>query len=370
MKALIARIKDLLTHPLTLIFAAWLATILSRLIKHGDVYGLNYNLFQPDGALYHAFTLHLQGNSWADSARSVNQFFQGQIGTSYLGQTIEPNIQSVILTRPLLSILSVPFVFLLGQVGMLVVPSISFLVLGLVIYRIGTKTDRPFLAVFLYFTLTLSSSVNRWLVSDLTDGLLVAIIAMIYLLIFRSQTRVLFILLVVLALITRPSGPVLIALLAPFAFINRKLALFVGITLSILGTLLLSFVSPEAAGTQTSGTYTVYQRVQDFALHGLKVLVVEFGQLFVMDRVLFVFIVLSTFTAIFTWKNVYSKSYLSLFVACFAMGAWNGALGVNFRYQLPLTISGALVILMNSSVIENQAHKLLQTRSQRKIVKG
>ena len=344
---------------MVLISAVWLAALVSRLIMHGDVYGLNYNLFQPDGALYHAYTLHLQGNSWPESARLVNQFFVDRIGASYLGNTIAPEVQMVIITRPLLSILSVPFVFLFGQFGMLVVPALSYLFIGVALYLFGMKVNRPYLAVVLYFALTLSTSVNRWMVSDLTDGLLVAMIAMIYLLIIHSKTRILSVF-VFLALLTRPSGPLLAALLLPFAVAHRKIAIYVSIALSVFGTVALTFISPEAAGAQTTGPYTVYQRMQDFALHGVKVLVVEFGQLFVMDRILFVFIVLSTIVALLTWKDVYSQSHLALFVASFAMGAWNGALGVNFRYQLPMVIAGALVILINSGEIEIRTRKLLK----------
>ena len=354
------KIRWLIIHPMSLIFAAWLAAIVSRLIKNGDVYGLDYNLFQPDGALYHAYVLHLQGNSWSESAKLVNQFFVNQIGVSYLGETIAPAVQMVIFTRPLLSILSLPFVFLFGQFGMLVIPALSFLAVGGVLYLVGKKFNRPYLAVLLFFALTLSTSVNRWMVSDLTDGLLVAIVSIIYLLIIFSRTKILLPVFVILALLTRPSGPLLVALLLPFAFAHRKATLYIGIVLSVLGTFALAFVSPEAAGTQTTGSYTVYQRIQDFALHGIKVLVVEFGQLFVMDRILFVFIVLSTIVALLTWKNVYSQSYLSLLIASFAMGAWNGALGVNFRYQLPTIIAGALIILINSGEIEIQTRKLLK----------
>ena len=366
MNTLTTRIKSSLLHPLTLIFIAWFAALISRLIKHGDVYGLNYNLFQPDGALYHALTVHLQGNSWGDSARLVNQFFQREIGTSYLGENIEPRIQTILLTRPLLSILSLPFVFLFGQFGMLVIPALSFLIIGIVIYAVGVKVGRPYLAVFIFFILTLSTSVGRWMVSDLTDGLLVALISILYLLIFRTQTKLPFILITALALLVRPSGPVLVAIMIPFAIAYKRIAIYFGIVISILGTVVLAIVSPDAAGTQTTGDYTVYQRIQDFALHGIKVFVVEFGQLFVMDRVLFIFIVLSTATAVLTWTNVYSKSYLALFITCFAMGAWNGALGVNFRYQLPLTIAAAIVILTNSNVIESQGRKLLRSPSQTK----
>ena len=355
--------KRLLIHPISLIFAAWLAAVMSRLIKNGDVYGLNYNLFQPDGALYHAYTLHLQGKSWLESARFVNQFFVEQIGTSYLGETIAPATQKMIFTRPLLSILSFPFVFIFGQFGMLVVPALSFLAIGGVLYLIGKKVNRPYLAALLFFILTLSTSVNRWMISNLTDGLLVAVIAMIYLLLVYSKTRILFLVLIVLALLTRPSGPLLVALLFPFAIAGRKAALFIGMSLSVLGTFALAFISPEAAGTQTSGSYTVYQRIQDFALHGVKVLVVEFGQLFVIDRILFVYIVLSTIVALFTWKVVYSQSYILLLFASFAMGAWNGALGVNFRYQLPLIVAGAIVVIFSADDLKTRMSKLLRTQN-------
>jgi hypothetical protein len=355
--------------PVVLVVVAWLSALLSRIVKHGTSYGLNYNLLQPDGALYHALTLRILGNSWTESNAMVNHYFHNRIGTTYLSGVFDRSTEFVILTRPLYSLLSAPFVLLFGQTGMFVIPAISFLVLGLVIYAVGVRIHKPYLAVFLYFSLTVSSSVNRWMVSDLTDGLLLAIISIIYLLILNNRTKMLFIFIVTLALLTRPSGPVLVALLTPFALAYRKFSFYFGIAMSVFGTLLLAVISPEAAGTQTSGTYTVYQRLQDFSIHGVKVVIVEFGQLFVMDRVLFVFIVLSTVTAITTWKNVYSRSYLSLFVVCFAMGAWNGALGVNFRYQLPLTIAGAFVLLINSGVIESRVNKLLQNQHRKKIIK-
>jgi putative Ca2+/H+ antiporter (TMEM165/GDT1 family) len=241
---------------------------------------------------------------------------------------------------------------------MLVIPALSYLLVGMALYMVGQKIGKPFLAAFLYFVLTLSTSVNRWMVSDLTDGLLVAIISLIYLSVFYSRLKTPLIVFITLALLTRPSGPLLVALLLPFALAYRRISIYLGIAISVFGTLILAYVSPEAAGTQTSGEYTVYQRIQDFALHGIKVLVVEFGQLFVMDRILFVFIVVAIATALLTWKNVYSRSFLALLVACFAMGAWNGALGVNFRYQLPLIFAAALVIIFSVDDLKDQLRRL------------
>ena len=362
MNPVLVAIRRVALHPLNLIVITWLAAVLSRLVKHGAVYGLNYNLFQPDGALYHAYTLHLQGYSWEESARLVNIFFRERIGTSYLGETIAPTVQNVIFTRPLLSLMSLPFVVLFGQYGMLAIPIISFLVIGIVLLKIGEKVRKPYIAVFLFFVLSLSTSVNRWMISDLTDGLLVALIAIIYLLIYNRNMKALLVVFVMLALLTRPSGPLLVALLLPFTLAFRKISLYIAIFLSVFGTVALAFISPEAAGTQTSGEYTVYQRIQDFAIHAAKVVVVEFGQLFVMDRVLFVFIATAILIAVLTLRSVYSQSFLALVTACFAMGAWNGALGVNFRYQLPLIFAGAFVILMHFDEIEIRIRKLAQTQ--------
>jgi hypothetical protein len=366
MKPILARARKVALHPLTLIIISWFAAVVSRFIKNGEVFGLNYNLFQPDGALYHAYTLHLQGYSWEESVRLVNAFFREQIGTSYLGQTITPIVQNVIFTRPLLSLMSLPFVFLFGQHGMLAIPIVSYLVIGIILFKIGEKVGKPYIAVCLFFALSLSTSVNRWMISDLTDALLVALIAIIYFLMFSANLKALPVFIVVLALLTRPSGPLLIALLLPFAFAYRRISLYIAILLSVFGTLALAFISPEAAGTQTTGEYTVYQRIQDFSVHAIKVVVVEFGQLFVMDRVLFVFTVVAILIATLTLWSTYSQSFLALVIACFAMGAWNGALGVNFRYQLPLIIAGAIVILMHFDEIGNRVRKLAQTQIQKK----
>jgi hypothetical protein len=365
MNPILTAIRRFALHPLNLIVVIWVAAVLSRLIKNGTVYGLNYNLFQPDGALYHAYTLHLQGYSWEESARLVNMFFREQIGISYLGQTIAPTVQNVIFTRPLLSLMSLPFVFLFGQYGMLAIPILSFLTIGIVLLKIGEKVAKPYIAVTIFFVLSLSTSINRWMISDLTDGLLVALIAITYFLIYNSHMNASLVVVVLLALLTRPSGPLLVALLLPFALANRKISLYIAILLSVCGTVALTIISPEAAGTQTSGEYTVDQRIQDFTIHAVKVVVVEFGQLFVMDRVLFFFIGTAMIIAILTLRNAYSQSFLALVIACFAMGAWNGALGVNFRYQLPLIFAGAFVILIHFDEIENRVSKLAQTQIQK-----
>jgi hypothetical protein len=360
----VTKTRIVLLHPITWITLIWLSAVVSRLIKHGDVYGLNYGLFHPDGALYHAFTLWLQGNSWDVATLKVNTFFFEQTGTSYLGTSIDSATQRVIQTRPLFSFLSLPFVFAFGQMGMLAIPILSLLVVGLVLYSIGVKVERPYLAVVIYLVLSLSTSVTRWMVADLTDSLLVAIVALIYWSLTRENPKRVFVILVFLALLTRPSGPLIIAALIPFIRTFRTIWTFAAIGISAFGTILLALYSPEAAGAQTSGDYTVINRVQDFALHLVKVVIVEFGQLFVMDRILFLFLITVLGVATITWRQKYSQSFLLLLGTSFLMGAWNGALGVNFRYELPSLVAGAIVLIFSASELGVRLRMLLRTPSQ------
>ena len=367
-KMRISRIASILVHPIFLILLIWLVAVSSRFIKNGEVYGLNYLLFQPDGALYQAFTVKLQGGTWSESAAKVNEFYESKVGIGYLGSSIDPVVQKVIFGRPLLSILSVPFVAILGQYGMLAIPVLSYLVLGLVIYAIGRSFKAEYYAVVIFLMLSLSTSVNRWMVSNLTDGLLVGLLSVICLLLVRNNLRLYLIPLVILALLTRPSGPVIFAFLLPFIFASKyqfkKVWIAISLVLSISGTLGLALFSPESAGTQTSGEYTVFDRISDFFVHALKVVVVEAGQLIVMDRVLFIFLLITLLVAIRTWKSPWSQSFFLVFLITLAMGSWNGALGVNFRYQLPVIVPASVVLLSNLDLLQRGWRKLTQTQGQ------
>jgi hypothetical protein len=154
------------------------------------------------------------------------------------------------------------------------------------------------------------------------------------------------------------------ALLIPFLFTAKKFWVAVAMGLSIVGTIGLAIYSPESTGTQTSGEYTVVNRIGDFLIHIIKVVVVEIGQLIVMDRVLFVFLIVASSIALYTWRSTWSQSYLLVLAVTFAMGGWNGALGVNFRYQLPVIVPAVVVLLTNYSLLISEMRKLLNSRTQ------
>jgi hypothetical protein len=72
---------------------------------------------------------------------------------------------------------------------------------------------------------------------------------------------------------------------------------------------------------------------------------IEIAQLAVLDRVLLLVIILSVYFAFTNRQKDSSMYFLAVFLGVWALGAINGTLGVNFRYQLPVIIFGAWVLL-------------------------
>jgi hypothetical protein len=86
-------------------------------------------------------------------------------------------------------------------------------------------------------------------------------------------------------------------------------------------------------------------QISSVPVNFLSLLVVEFGQLAVMDRVLFYFMLFSFIAALLNYRDSWSFVYLCVAVASFLLSAWIGVWGVNFRYQLPLLTTAVLVVL-------------------------
>jgi hypothetical protein len=86
-------------------------------------------------------------------------------------------------------------------------------------------------------------------------------------------------------------------------------------------------------------------QISSVPVNFLSLLVVEFGQLAVMDRVLFYFMLFSFIVALLNYRDSWSFVHLCVAVASFLLSAWIGVWGVNFRYQLPLLTTAVLVVL-------------------------
>lgn len=314
--------KNWMTSTLIITVLLWALSVSGRLIKSGFVYGLNFELFQPDGGNYLKLTQDLST-------------FDIQNSTVYSW------------TRPLYPVLSIPFYKLLGVNGMLVIPALSLLAVGIIFYYLGeSKIDRTIL-LLCFFVLTSSTTVLRWVIADLTDGLHLAFFSLCCLGLFRKWNFKTMLLIIVLGALTRPMGPIWTALFIPFISIEtgkkKSKLLVLAITPSLL--FVLNTIIMAIYGGFAPSSKSLTQQSIDFPTNFIKLIFVEFGQIAVLDRVLFYFTILTFILAMLIVQNNWARVHMCVTIASFFISAWIGVFGVNFRYQLPILVSGSLVCL-------------------------
>lgn len=321
-RAITAINKNWVKSSLMITVLLWALSVSGRLIKSGFVYGLNFELFQPDGGNYLKLTQDLSN-------------FSIQNSTVYSW------------TRPLYPILSIPFYKFLGVNGMLVIPALSLLAVGVIFHYLGaSKLDKTIL-LLCFFILTSSTTVLRWVIADLTDGLHLALFSFCCLGLFRKWDFKIMLFIIIVGALARPMGPIWTALFIPFVFVEtgkKKFQLFV---LAVTPSLLFVFNTIIMAiyGGFAPSSKSLTQQVMDFPTNFIKLIFVEFGQIAVMDRVLFYFTILTFILAILISQNNWARAHMCVTIASFFVSAWIGVFGVNFRYQLPILVSGSLVCL-------------------------
>ena len=79
----------------------------------------------------------------------------------------------------------------------------------------------------------------------------------------------------------------------------------------------------------------------------------EVAQLAVLDRLLLMILALAFVISVTSLKSETSSRFILVLMATWAIGALNGSIGVNFRYQLPLLPFACAVLLANSKVLGN-----------------
>lgn len=324
--------KNWMRSSLIITVLLWALSVSGRLIKSGFVYGLNFELFQPDGGNYLKLTQDLST-------------FNIQNSTVYSW------------SRPLYPVLSIPFYKILGTNGMLVIPALSLLAVGIVFYYLGdSKLDKTIL-LLCFLVLTSSTTVLRWVIADLTDGLHLALFSLCCLGLFRKWNFKTMLLIIVLGALARPMGPLWTALFIPFISIEtgkKKLKL---VLLAITPTLLfvLNTIVMTIYGGFAPSTKSLTQQLIDVPINFIKLIFVEFGQIAILDRVLFYFTILTFILAILMVQKNWAKAHIYVTIASFFISAWIGVVGVNFRYQLPLLISGSCVTVL---FIKNRINSL------------
>jgi len=322
------------------------------------VFNFDYGIYQPDGSHYSYRALTFLGvDSNAAAERVVNWYqIHGVKNNIFPPGHLQPETSGgwgLVAPRILYPLLSAPFVYILGLSGMLVIPVISFVLLIFCVFRLSEIKGKQSIGFLLVLVLCTSPTVLRWMIANITDSLLAALFAVVTLLLISKFTRTYWFLgisvLIVLTSITRFSLPIWFGI-AAVLWINRmKLQgvwVFVLSSISFLPTLL--YMPNNAllpANAEAGALGKIVLLVRSFFRIGF----IELAQLGAIDRILLVTLLAAVAIALRYHREISSQYFLAVSLAVWAIGAINGTLGVNFRYQLPLLGFAAWVIVGNSS---------------------
>lgn len=351
MKTLFLRYR----YELAVLFL-WAVAVASKLKFNGLILGFDYGTYQPDGKFYTYMALDFLNNNPAVSAQQVVDWYaiHGFKMNTFTIQDLMPSTSYAypyISHRVLYPLLSVPFVAIFGIPGMLAVPSISLLLLLLSICWLAKKLDKPFIGLVVIVVLLNSSTVLRWMIVNCTDSLLVGLFAFVPFLILRlieKKREAVFLLagLVVLTSATRFILPIWLGVFLVLFFRKglRKQTLILLITsvlcaIPALEAQLSTALLPAETDTPT------YLKLIQLPFVFLKIIVVDFLQFGVLDRALLIVLSFCLIQAIRIRHQLSAQLFLAVFVSGYLIGAINGTLGVNFRYEMPVLIFCAWLIL-------------------------
>lgn len=381
----------------SLLIVFWALAVASRLLWNGDVYGLDFRVYHPDGACYSQFAYDMAGKSSEGTEVIIKTY--AEIGAPISFGTNESGNPTLgcsgrgLDARVLYPALSVPFVILFGLSGMLVIPALSWLFAILVPAVILVRSGFFLGALIAGLLAIASGSIARWSVSNTADPLLMGLVALtlIFLPVFRPPRKsdlVGLAMLAMLGALVRQSFPIWIAIAAgpwiAWMLLNRKgparelfrVNPWSG-TLVVLSSSAIAFwfaaraiwgsqngafvfetwksnvtsaiTSVTSASSPTSGqstdlgsatpsTVSALFEIWSSSVHafnlGWNVIYTEFGQLVVLDRALLILLAIAAFGV---WKNrrwAAGYMFVSVFSTTLAIGAFNSTLGINFRFQL------------------------------------
>ena len=323
----------------------WIITVLIKLKYNGLIFGFDFGLYHPDGALYTTRTLDWSGYSETEAAKIVSDWYNihafkfNSTEPSGLYYGVHPLYREY-STRVLYPFLSIPFVKLFGVPGMLVVPGFSLLITMLVVTKIGIVLNKAFVSLLILTAISSSPTVLRWMMVNATDALLVGIFSIVALCLVKHvpNPRWYFIFggLVILTGLTRFSTLFWLAIALVFLLQgNVKKFTFI-LTVSIIVLIPALFTNSGNSFLAVEAQRSLWQRLLLYPFYLIKITFYEFAQLFVLDRVLFFMCILSLFFAFKYFNKVSSRYLIFMFFAGLLTGALNGTVGVNFRYQLPI----------------------------------
>ena len=342
---------------LIVVLLLWALSVGSRFWANGIAFGLDYGIYQPDGANYAFRALLFLGRDSNEAANQVVSWYQthGFKNNIFEATFLTPDnatVWGLVAPRVVYSILSMPFVFAFGIPGMLIIPALSLLVLLLTIVHLGRRADRTLLAIAVIFGISVSPTVSRWMLANLTDSPLTALFAVVVIFLARVKgtrsARFQLTTLILLTSFTRFCLPIWIAI-ALVLFVNSKrMDALVVLLASLVAAIPTFLMMPTNAVLPGSDPVGLVSKVVGVFFSFFKVSFWELAQLAVLDRVLLVMLVLALAISILTWREINSQFYIAVLFSVLFIGAINGTIGVNFRYQLPVLGFMAWVLISNS----------------------
>ena len=336
-----------------LVFFLALSTLVGKFFFHGLIFGLDFSLFHPDGTLYTFRTLSWLGNSQAESATRIAEWYGQYAGkmttvdpaSLYFDQN--PNWE-LYKFRFLYSFLSIPFVYLFGLNGMLIIPALSYIGLMWIILEIGISLKRVTVSLLVILILNVSITVTRWMFINTTDSLFAFLAALSTFAFIKwnpgKKTLLIQMLLLLLMSLTRVSIFYATPLIALTWFKSRKQALVLSLlTLITFLPLMTANIQSTIAVTSATGGYVHKSYI--FLYNSLKLLIFEIGQLFILDKILLLVMVCTITLAVRNSSRESSRFFLLSIVSTYMMSFLNGTLGVNFRFQLSVLAAVAWVLI-------------------------
>jgi hypothetical protein len=353
--------KQLLAYWFVL--ALGLIAIAAKYKYNGLVFGFDYGIYQPDGKYYTYMTLDFINNDPKQSAQSVVNWYasNGYKGNIFQISDLIPETSPVyhfISHRVLYSFLSIPFVYVFGIPGMIVVPAISFLCLLLVVQKISNNYKLIYVGVCICIILSTSPTVIRWMIWNGTDALLAGLFSYVALLLFNlhknpEQRYFQLFLLILLTTSTRFSLVFWVAIAIVIYFKRKKLLALMIILISSLFSLPALFSTLGISILAAKGETTL-EKISNIPLSFLRVLFIDTAQLAVLDRLFLIYLFAGLAISILYFKSEASQYFIAVFLAGYLLGAINGTLGVNFRYQLPAIPFCAWSIIASWPLIQNR----------------
>ena len=325
----------------------WMFVVTVKLKYNGLLYGFDYSLYQPDGKYYTYMALEFVKSNPILNAEAVVQWYESsavKLNTFTINEVLPQTsyVYPLISYRVLYPFLSAPFVAALGIPGMLVIPSLSLLVVMLTTQFIAYKAKLPLFGFILVFLLVDSITVMRWMIVNCTDSLLTALFALVALSLFKTEKigiRIHLILLTLIALtsITRFVLPFWLAISVVLYISKGKRSLsFLVFTFSIICSIPALYAQSTVSILPVEGSSSTLLKLIKIPIYYIRVLAIDVVQLAVLDRVLLILIVMGIFLSIINFRHISSQYFLSMFIAGYLIGAINGTIGVNFRYQMPV----------------------------------